>query len=124
MQDVILIDVPEGASNIYIEHIKHDPDYVRLTYTHSGEEWEEDLPNTPGSWTIVEQTEEGAAKIMDIIDFKTVSGKPLYYNYESNDRDFRGIVESAFDTALVSLHSWIRSQGKEPKTSIILKKEI
>jgi hypothetical protein len=102
MQDVILIDVPEGASEFAIIHNGTRVAHFRPTYKRY------DLP--PGSWTIVEQTEEGAAKIIERWD----SGK--FTDYER--------FLARVDTALASLHSWIRSQGKEPKTSIILKKEI
>jgi hypothetical protein len=102
MQDVILIDVPEGASEFAIIHNGTRVAHFRPTYKRY------DLP--PGSWTIVEQTEEGAAEIIERWD----SGK--FTDYER--------FLARVDTALASLHSWIRSQGKEPKTSIILKKEI
>jgi hypothetical protein len=104
MQDVILIDVPEGASEFAIIHNGTRVAHFRPTYKRY------DLP--PGSWTIVEQTEEGAAKIMG----KFMNGEgSYYYFYPGSER---------FAHAITALHSLIRSQGKEPKTSIILKKEI
>jgi hypothetical protein len=110
MQDVILIDVPEGDIVSYgLGIAAMHSGLMYVVFEHSvGLIERKYLP--PGSWTIVEQTEEEAAKIVERWD----SGK--FTDYER--------FLARVDTALASLHSWIRSQGKEPKTSIILKKEI
>jgi hypothetical protein len=109
MQDVILIDVPEGAGGFEIS--VQDDGIPSLTY------WYKDnldptvkcLP--PGSWTIVEQTEEGAEKIMG----KFMNGEgSYYYFYPGSER---------FAHAITALHSWIRSQGKEPDEVVIVKKK-
>jgi hypothetical protein len=112
MQDVILIDVPEGDIVSYgLGIAAMHSGLMYVVFEHSvGLIERKYLP--PGSWTIVEQTEEGAAKILPgQYDYKTLK----WLNY---------ITYEQCNTALASLHSWIRSQGKEPKTSIILKKEI
>jgi hypothetical protein len=122
MQDVILIDVPEGAGDFDV-HLWSATDVAgeRKTFLFYKDDTPAiDLP--PGSWTIVEQTEEGAAKIMPKINDEDES-----YGWEHfmSDEEFEKHDRvDALPTALASLHSWIRSQGKEPKTSIILKKEI
>jgi hypothetical protein len=113
MQDVILIDVPEDATDIKT-HILDG--ITKIVFSSSIQDplrcGGDMLRLPPGSWTIVEQTEEGAAKIMP--------SKPhedqLFYTHDN--------TPETFETAIDALHSWIRSQGKEPKTSIILKKEI
>jgi hypothetical protein len=123
MQDVILIDVPEDATDIKT-HILDG--ITKIVFSSSIQDplrcGGDMLRLPPGSWTIVEQTEEGAAKIMPKINDEDES-----YGWEHfmSDEEFEKHDRvDALPTALASLHSWIRSQGKEPKTSIILKKEI
>jgi hypothetical protein len=111
MQDVILIDVPEGAdlSKLHIVVSNGDHDLL-LKNDHSTNDYLATLP--PGSWTIVEQTEEGAAKIVESFG----QTKLWWVDYE--------YPESRMWSALESLHSWIRSMGKEPETTVIVKKEM
>jgi hypothetical protein len=115
MDNLLIVDVPEGAYNPWMMECHAYEGQSKLGYyvkgkSFDGMAWSESIELPPGSWTIVEQTEEGAAKIVERWD----SGK--FTDYER--------FLARVDTALASLHSWIRSQGKEPKTSIILKKEI
>jgi hypothetical protein len=121
MGNLLIVDVPEGAdlSKLHIVVSNGDHDLL-LKNDHGTNDYLATLP--PGSWTIVEQTEEGAAKIMPKINDEDES-----YGWEHfmSDEEFEKHDRvDALPTALASLHSWIRSQGKEPKTSIILKKEI
>jgi hypothetical protein len=112
MQDVILIDVPEGAKDFEI-----GSDGTMYYQLHG---WRF-ISIPPGSWTIVEQTEEGAAKIMPKINDEDES-----YGWEHfmSDEEFEKHDRvDALPTALASLHSLIRSMGKEPETTLIVKKK-
>jgi hypothetical protein len=71
----------------------------------------------PGSWTIVEQTEEGAAKI---VEKRGDYWKDYLDESDLGTSDYDGVHAT---TALASLHSWIRSQGKEPDEVVIVKKK-
>jgi hypothetical protein len=117
MDNLLIVDVPEGAYNPWMMECHAYEGQSKLGYyvkgkSFDGMAWSESIELPPGSWTIVEQTEEGAAKIMP--------SKPhedqLFYTHDN--------TPETFETAIDALHSWIRSMGKEPKTSIILKKEI
>jgi hypothetical protein len=114
MDNLLIVDVPEGASKteMYISEVKPIRTLDILCGLNPWNMEHKSISLPPGSWTIVEQTEEGAAKIMP--------SKPhedqLFYTHDN--------TPETFETAIDALHSWIRSQGKEPKTSIILKKEI
>jgi hypothetical protein len=114
MQDVILIDVPEDATDIKT-HILDG--ITKIVFSSSIQDplrcGGDMLRLPPGSWTIVEQTEEGAAKIVE----KDEDGYYKNYNWKSWHSD------SVCGTALESLHSWIRSQGKEPDEVVIVKKK-
>jgi hypothetical protein len=118
MQDVILIDVPEGDIVSYgLGIAAMHSGLMYVVFEHSvGLIERKYLP--PGSWTIVEQTEEWAAKI---VEKRGDYWKDYLDESDLGTSDYDGVHAT---TALASLHSWIRSQGKEPKTSIILKKEI
>lgn len=56
---------------------------------------------------------------------ETVSGwsKPIYYNYAASGRDYRDIVEAAFETATESGLSLLKSKGLNPSEIIILIKQ-
>jgi hypothetical protein len=111
MDNLLIVDVPEGAKDFEVG------DRMTLYYQLHGWQF---ISIPPGNWTIVEQTEEEAAKIVK--KYHTLERYADYSKYE--DHDMCAMHLPTVDTALASLHSWIRSQGKEPKTSIILKKEI
>jgi hypothetical protein len=120
MQDVILIDVPEDATDIKT-HILDG--ITKIVFSSSIQDplrcGGDMLRLPPGSWTIVEQTEEGAAKIVK--KYHTLERYADYSKYE--DHDMCAMHLPTVDTALESLHSWIRSQGKEPDEVVIVKKK-
>ncbi len=75
-----------------------------------------------GNYTLIglcsEISEEEAKGVLN-----TIVGwdKPLYHNYEASGRDYRDIIESAFDNATESLASLVRSNGMEVDTTVLLK---
>jgi hypothetical protein len=77
-------------------------------------------------------TKENALKAMRELEESLSPASPVREALEKivNDQPLGGFdnsyhrLKNIAREALTALHSWIRSQGKEPKTSIILKKEI
>jgi hypothetical protein len=118
MQDVILIDVPEDATDIKT-HILDG--ITKIVFSSSIQDplrcGGDMLRLPPGSWTIVEQTEEGAAKI---VEKRGDYWKDYLDESDLGTSDYDGVHAT---TALASLHSWIRSQGKEPDEVVIVKKK-
>ena len=80
-----------------------------------------DLP--PGNYSIIglagDVPEEKAKELMPIISGWS---KVLFYNYTASCSDYRDIIDAAFEDAKPSLHSWVRSEGFEVETCLILEK--
>lgn len=87
---------------------KKDIDY--LMGANFKEKFEYELP--PGNWKLIgisdEISEDQAAEIV-----VRVAGwdKVLYYDYNASGRDFRDIVEAAFDKAHPSFQSLLKSKN-------------
>jgi hypothetical protein len=116
MDNLLIVDVPEGVHEYVLQQLpEHGLSWLHFLNERGGDVARpEELHGN--YWELVGRgdqiTEEGAAKILG----KFMNGEgSYYYFYPGSER---------FAHAIASLHSWIRSQGKEPKTSIILKKEI
>lgn len=84
--------------------------------------WHTQVPN-PGQWSII-----GKGSELKEDDWKgivpEVSGwsRIIYYNHTASGRDYRDIVDTAFDTATNSGLSLISSHNMKPETTLILKK--
>jgi hypothetical protein len=116
------LEVPEGADNIEL----HEEEKQYITYhVGMGTEDYDILRDTlpPGSWEIVSLTsgiseEQAKAICPRIKDWST----DLYHNHTAGGRDFRDVIDSAFDTALASFRSLLTSLGMEKEYLIIVKK--
>lgn len=77
-----------------------------------------------GEWKILglgrDLTEDQWREVVE-----TVSGwsKVVYYNYSASGRDYRDIVEAAFDNATESGTSLLRSKGLQGENTLILVKQ-
>lgn len=124
--EYLLIDVPEDKS-IAGYLIQHIPE-ARLSWLYFLDKDEKQIGNQIdllGHWELIGKgdgvTEEIAAGIVDSgMHFEAIDprdwrlSRDYYMNYE--------IGECEFDTALESFNGWIRSYGKEPKQTVIIKK--
>jgi hypothetical protein len=120
MDNLLIVDVPEGASKteMYISEVKPIRTLDILCGLNPWNMEHKSISLPPGNWTIVEQTEKGAAKIV-----KRQRGGGKYYNYEIEGTSLGKYGCYHLNTAIESLHSWIRSQGKEPDEVVIIKKK-
>ena len=98
-KDILVVWFPERISPTIADNrvVGWKSGYVKY--------YSEELP--VGQWEIVLDTaEDDYATLMPIISGWSRS---LYYNYEADQRDYRDIIEAAFDTPKASFHSLLRS---------------
>jgi len=105
---ILLVEVPEGA----VVFILHGVLRWDFGIVFGGTEL---LPST-SEWQFLfasplNPTEEEAAGVVE-----QVSGwsSVIYYNYMADGRDYRDIVEAAFDNPIYSWNSFVTSHGFTP----------
>lgn len=115
--EYLLVEVPEDAK------------YIRLSLTtNSLFFYRESYPNNigahlpSGNWQLIGKASElGKEEWKGILKPIENWSKELYHNYTASGRDFRDVIDSAFEATIDSGLSLIRSHSMNPETTIILK---
>lgn len=122
---VLLVEVPEGATDIKIsDHLA----YSVLDYNNKGSYDACALP--PGNWKslgLCSEIKEDVAKTL--VEWYRDSNDSSYdpqYNettYFDVFKDYMTGDEDELDTAVESLHSFIKAHGYKPETTVLLIKQ-
>jgi hypothetical protein len=116
---------PEGnIDNSYLWGSTHQYWVKYTTMPQPGKFKTNEIKLPAGYWEIVGRpesiTEEQAKQVVEAVkDWKTV----IYYDYEAPGLDYRDIVETAYDAALESFRSLLKSKSVDPEKVIILIKQ-
>lgn len=121
-REVLIVDAPKNAKQIGVGYFNGKS---ALTWKYCGEWHDED--SIPGTWSIVgpglcsEVTEEEARGLVE---------RDWWYDGQSEDhglgkvtwyREYpKELEDSTLLSAIESLHSFIRSNGKEPSKCVLL----
>lgn len=117
---LLLVEVPEEAHDFSVHNLMQ-----ALLFQYGPINFVSERLIPKGNWQLLfkdplNPTEEEAAGVVE-----KVSGwsSVIYYDYMANGRDYRDIVEAAFNNAVDSWNSFVTSHGFEiGKTVALIKK--
>jgi len=117
-QAITVIDLPEEGKYVKVDDVYIVYQDGEVDYYYRGR-----ITLPPGTYKLIclglQATEEEAREIVEVI--QSWKSSQLYYNYAASGRDYRDVIDAAFDNPKESIASLITANGW--KNPVFLRKE-